>query len=191
MSLSSIADWLNEVREIYPLLFFLGGMGIPLFHSDVLFFLLGAGKLSLFTLCACAISLSLGELVLCVVARKYGLKIYRHGPFSLFIKPSHLLRTRKLVKRHGPLIIVIARFIPGARSSTFVLLGCLRYQRSKIFFAALLSLALWAPLLYYCGRLLWLPLDSLQRVLSSILPIFLSMSFIVLITFIIYKRRKK
>lgn len=175
----------------WPTFFYLGGLGIAFFHSDLLFFLLGVRHSSLLLLMICGICLSLGEVTLSFMARKLGPKIYRHGPLSLVLKPKHLLRARRIIARYGLFALLAIRFLPGTRSAVFLSMGMLRYPMYKIFLMNLLSLAVWAPILYLAGKMLWIDRNQLESLLSSALLLALFLIAIVLILYYLSKHFKK
>lgn len=156
---------------LWPMAIYLGGAGIPLFPSDIIFFLLGASNAKVTLVMACMIALALGESSLCFMARKLGPKIYRHGPLALFIKPVKLLRARRLIHRYGIYTLLATRFLPGTRAAVFLSVGMLRYPLRQVFLLSLISQCLWVPLLYFSGKLLWIELHDLKQLLASVAPI--------------------
>jgi len=65
--------------------------------------------------------------------------------------------------RHGPVYLVINRFVPGIRALFFVAAGLSGMRRRDVLLYGGLSVALWSALLIALGAALGANLDSLER----------------------------
>lgn len=89
---------------------------------------------------------------------------------SLLFHRDHLTRAQRFYERHGPKAVVLARFVPFARTFVPILagVGCMRYPRFLTY--NVVGASLWAigiPLIgYYLGR-------SIPGVDQYLLPIIL------------------
>jgi membrane protein DedA with SNARE-associated domain len=71
----------------------------------------------------CSVAVLVGDLVLFVLARRFGPPAFRHRPLRWLLPPRALPRIDALFARHGAMTIFVARFLSGVRAATFVLAG--------------------------------------------------------------------
>lgn len=70
------------------------------------------------------------------------------------------------IRRYGPALLVINRFVPGIRALFFVAAGMARLRPAAVFFYAALSAALWTALLIAAGILVGDNLPLLEHLFS-------------------------
>jgi membrane protein DedA with SNARE-associated domain len=97
---------------------------------------------------ACWGGIWIGDLALYALARRYGRPILKKKFMQKLVTPEHLARSEEWFAESGVWALVISRFVPGMRLTTFVMAGLLRL--SAWVFApvtAVLSL-LWVGLIF-------------------------------------------
>ena len=96
-----------------------------------------------------------GDSIIFLAGRKLGHRVAEFGPLRRIITPQKLTDAEKLLRRRGPLVVVVARFLPGLRAPTYFTVGHakLPYWEFLLFdgAAALISAPLWVCLGFYFG----------------------------------------
>jgi membrane protein DedA with SNARE-associated domain len=96
-----------------------------------------------------------GDSVLFLLGRKFGKRVFSLPGLRRVFTPPRLLAAETKIRKHGPFICFIARFLPGVRSAIFAMSGALGVKRSTFFLldglAALLSVPLWVYVGYWFG----------------------------------------
>ena len=97
---------------------------------------------------------------------------HRFGPAALSRRPARWLlpahrraRIEDLVLGHGAKIIIAARFLPGLRAPTFLLLGAQRMRPSRFFFVDAIAVAVSAPLFIGLG---YVASSSVERLSANL-----------------------
>ena len=106
-----------------------------------------------------------------------GSRVFRH-PQSRLFKPSHARRAALLVERHGPRAVVLARFVPIARTFVPVVAGVGKMRYRAFVTMNLLGAAGWTATMitagYYLGAIPFvashIELLTLGLVAASVLP---------------------
>jgi membrane-associated protein len=130
------------------------------------------------TILALAIAAMLGDATGYWVGRKAGEALYeRHE--SRFFKRSHLLKTKAFYEKYGPITIVLARFVPFARTFAPVVAGVARMSYVKFTTYNVVGGAGWVTAMtlagYWLGRIAWVQAHFEHVVLLiifiSVLPV--------------------
>lgn len=131
---------------------------------------------------ACLVGIYTGDFLLFLAGRYLGQPAVKRAPFKWFIKEGALIRSREWFAKKGPAVILISRFIPGARLTTYVAAGIL--HTSFLAFSAyfLLAAILWTPLLvgasYFLGAKALVYLEAYQ---AWSLPVAVGLALIMLL----------
>lgn len=127
------------------------GLGVPLPEDIPLIaagYLVHKGQADLHGMIATGLfGVLLGDSILFLAGRRYGMQIVEHRWFRRIAKPWLLDKARNMYAAHGAKIIFAARFMPGLRSVMFMTAGTFRVPFWKFFlidgFAALISVPVW------------------------------------------------
>jgi membrane protein DedA with SNARE-associated domain len=96
-----------------------------------------------------------GDSIIYLAGRKLGNRLTEFGPLRRIITPEKLTEAEKLLRRRGPLVVIIARFLPGLRAPTYFTVGHAKvpYWEFLLFdgAAATVSAPLWVCLGFYFG----------------------------------------
>ena len=96
-----------------------------------------------------------GDSVIYWVGRRLGVRVAEFKLLRRLVPPAKLERVEKLLRRRGPVVVMIARFLPGLRAPTYFTVGHSRlpYWRFLVFdgLAALISAPLWVCLGFWFG----------------------------------------
>jgi membrane protein DedA with SNARE-associated domain len=123
----------NEIATYGPiavfLLLMLSGIGIPL-GEDVIIIpagvLIGSGELGLMeTAIAAYLGVVLSDILWFLVCYHYGSPLLHKRWVKRFLHPRRLLEAKHQVERRGAWVIVMARFIPGSRTTVITISGIL------------------------------------------------------------------
>jgi len=109
---------------------------------------------------ACLVGIVSGDLLLYLLGRTMGQAVVRRRPMKWFISERALIRNREWFARRGPIVILLGRFLPGARLPTYVAAGVLNtpFWRCLLYFSV--AGLIWTPLL--TGAAFWLGDRALQ-----------------------------
>lgn len=139
MDFQEIIDFVTGPNA-YPMFFLLMiacGMGFPL-NSDLTLifvgFISGLGKLSPEVLMVLAgVGMSTGDTITYFLGKKNGFKLLKLWPFYLVFKKQKVLRAGRFVRKRGPKVLLMIRFIPGTRTVTILTCGILKLDFKKFY----------------------------------------------------------
>jgi membrane protein DedA with SNARE-associated domain len=96
-----------------------------------------------------------GDSVIYLVGRRLGVRVAEFRLLRRLVPPDKLERVEKLLRRRGPVVVMIARFLPGLRAPTYFTVGHSRVPYWKFLFfdglAATISAPLWVCLGFWFG----------------------------------------
>jgi len=96
-----------------------------------------------------------GDSIIYLAGRRLGHRLAELRPLRRIITPEKLTEAEQLLRRRGPLVVVIARFLPGLRAPTYFTVGHAKvpYWEFLLFdgAAAAVSAPLWVCLGFYFG----------------------------------------
>ena len=161
------------------------GMGVPIPEDITLLaagLLAANGSISLTgALIAGFGGVMLGDAFLFFLGRNYGKKVFALPGFRRLFTPDRITAAEDRIRRNGPFICFIARFLPGLRSPIFAMSGALGVKRSTFFlldgFAALISVPVWVYLGYWFGNNLDEALAKAKHIQSYL---FISLAVLIL-----------
>jgi membrane protein DedA with SNARE-associated domain/pimeloyl-ACP methyl ester carboxylesterase len=109
---------------------------------------------------ACFVGIFVGDLLLFLAGRTLGRSALRRAPLRWLLTPERVDAGSAWFEAQGPRVILVSRFLPGARLPTYFAAGLLRtsFVRFAGWFA--LAAALWTPLLIWLSSLLQGTLES-------------------------------
>ena len=84
------------------------------------------------------------------IGRFVGPRVFKREN-SRLLNPAHLERTRLFYEKHGPKMIIFARFLPIIRTFAPFVAGIGRMTYSKFIFYALAGCIFWIGFFVYCG----------------------------------------
>lgn len=116
--------------------------------------------------------------------------IERYGKW-LMLKPAHVRKTRLYYKRFGEKLLFIGFFIPGLRQFIGYFLGIIRVPFRKVFLYAYPGIALWVAGFFSIGYFF---ADEWQHIFNLVEEYLVALGIlagVVLVTFLIRKRRKR
>jgi membrane protein DedA with SNARE-associated domain len=97
-----------------------------------------------------------GDSVIFFAGRRLGKRVAEFRLLRHMAPPEKLARVEKLLQKRGPIVVMIARFLPGLRAPTFFTVGHSRvpYRTFLLYdgLAALASAPLWVGLGFRFGR---------------------------------------
>ncbi len=121
----------------------------------------------------------LGDNVGYSFGRRVGRKLFEK-PNSKIFKQKYLMQSEAFFKKHGPIAIVLARFVPIVRTFTPIIAGVSKMHYKTFFFYNILGGFLWVTIFtylgYYLGQVLTdmgmnIEIIALLIVFISVLPI--------------------
>lgn len=97
-----------------------------------------------------------GDSTLFFLGRRFGRKLFKFWPFSLFFTQSRIEAAEQTILKHQHFICFLGRFVPGLRACIFALVGTMGVS-PRVFLiqdglAALVSVPVWVSLGYYTGE---------------------------------------
>jgi membrane protein DedA with SNARE-associated domain len=136
------------------------GMGIPVPEDIVLIasgLLAANGNISFGgALIAGFAGVLAGDSMLFYLGRRFGRRVFQTPGLKRFFTDERLAAAEQRVRKNGPLICFIARFLPGLRSAIFATSGAMGVRFRTFFLldglAALLSVPLWVYVGHWVGR---------------------------------------
>ena len=98
---------------------------------------------------ACFVGIYVGDLLLFLAGRTLGRRALQRAPLRWFLDEERVARGSEWFARRGPVVILLSRFMPGARLPTYFAGGLLRtsFPRFALWFA--LAAGIWTPILVY------------------------------------------
>lgn len=98
----------------------------------------------------------IGDTCLFFIGRKFGQAVFRLPGFRRIFTPHRIAEAEARIRKNGPFICFIARFLPGFRSAIFATSGALGVRFTTFIaldgLAALLSVPLWVYVGYWFGN---------------------------------------
>lgn len=132
----------------------LARLAAPRHHYDVLDMLGDPGLLAMMAVGMAGILA--GDSVIYFAGRRLGKRVAEFRLLRHMAPPEKLARVEKLLRRRGPMVVMIARFLPGLRAPTYFTVGHSRVPyRTFLAFdatAALVSAPLWVGLGFRFGH---------------------------------------
>lgn len=109
-----------------------------------------------------------GDLLLYFFGRRYGQQIITHKRLHRLIPPERVDRIRHNFQRWGHWTVLIARFLVGLRSPTFLLSGVMHVPLRRFLLLDGLGALLSVPLFVGLGHLFGNNIDALRRDLKQL-----------------------
>lgn len=139
---------------------FICGLGVPIPEDITLLaagLLAAHGSISLNgALLAGFVGVMLGDALLFFMGRKFGKKVFALPGLRNLFTDVRIAAAEAKIRRNGPFICFVARFLPGLRSPIFAMSGALGVRPVTFFlldgFAALISVPVWVVLGYWFGN---------------------------------------
>jgi membrane protein DedA with SNARE-associated domain len=148
------------------------GAGFP-FPEDLV--LLSAGALSRrggvalpLSIAACAAGVLGGDAILFLTARRLGPAALSRRPFRRLLPPARRVRIERLLARHGPAIVFVARHFAGLRAPTFALAGMHGMRLRTFLLFDTLGMCISVPLTVYLGYRFAEHLERVAHGLSTV-----------------------
>lgn len=168
------------------------GMGMPL-NADIIMLFIGTmaglGNFNpLYMVPICVIGLGLGDSIMHMIGKKFGMKVLRLWPFNHLVKSKKIYKALHFSKIHGAKVVFFVRFIPGTRSITVLSSGIFKVPFVKFFVMNLAGLSILCPTLIGFGYFF---IASLQEAKEKAIPLLLSMMVIVILGFLIGRKIMK
>lgn len=164
-----------------------GALGLPLPEEVVL---LTAGALAgrgiarwWISLPVCWAGVLFADCLLYFVARKLGNAALEHRRFRRLLPPARRAKLRSLFETRGPVVILIARHIPGVRAATFALAGIDRYPFRRLLFWDGLGILSSATIVFWLGYLFADELSRVRRQVADVQNVLLAAVALVLLFF--------
>lgn len=98
-------------------------------------------------LAACAGGIFLGDIAIFLAGRYLGSAALRRAPVKWFLRESQVTQSAEWIRRRGPLLIFLTRFLPGTRLPFYFAAGMLRMGFWRFFLWFALAAGLWTPLI--------------------------------------------
>jgi pimeloyl-ACP methyl ester carboxylesterase/membrane protein DedA with SNARE-associated domain len=103
---------------------------------------------------ACFVGIFVGDLLLYLAGRYVGRPALEHPPFKWLVRPEQLELSAQWFSRRGGAVILLSRFVPGARLPTYFAAGLLHTSFFAFILYFFVAVALWTPLLVGAAMLL-------------------------------------
>ncbi len=108
--------------------------------------LVAQGRLGLLAaLFGCGLGIVVGDFSLFWLGRVFGRPALRYPPLRYWLTEQRLEHSSAWLRRHGPAVILMSRFMPGARLPTYVAAGILRTSFWSFAAYFVLAVAAWTP----------------------------------------------
>jgi len=127
------------------------------------------------------LALYLGRTTIDLLISKYG-KI-------VFLNKEKLKKSDDYFKKHGSITTFVGRFIPGIRQLISLPAGFSRMNLFKFCLFTGLGAGIWAAILIYIGYFFGSSISSELKAIITL--IFIAVSLIILLIYIIYKKKKE
>jgi membrane-associated protein len=168
--------------------------GDPLLFMAGLFAATGVIGVDVWLVCVLTtVAAILGNIAGYWVGVKAGPALFNR-PNSRFFKNGQIDKVHRFFDRHGPLAIILARFVPFARTFVTTIAGIGRMDPKKYFVYSSIGGLLWATgmtlLGALLGQILWVR-DNVNTILYLMLGVVMIISVVPVITEIRKKRRER
>lgn len=171
------------------------GLGIPIPEDITLLsagLLAAAGRITLLgALVAGFLGVLAGDAFLFFMGRKFGKKVFGLPGFRRIFTAERVAAAEARIRRNGPFICFVARFLPGLRSPVFAMAGALGVKRRVFFmldgFAALISVPVWVYLGFWFGS----NLDEALKRAEHIQAYIFSGIVLLVVGYLLFRRWRK
>lgn len=174
------------------------GLGIPV-PEDIT--LIAGGILTYYGICdvwtMIGVGLAgvlIGDSFVFWLGKRFGRKLLKKRPFSLFLDESKIEGIRANLKDHGGKLLFTARFMPGIRSTIFFATGLLHFPYRKLLIydgaAALISVPGIIYSVYYFGDFIEHVIKLIKKVEGGILGVIFLVAAFFLVKYFLKKRKK-
>ncbi len=117
------------------------------------------GRIGLFTAtAACGFGIFVGDLALFAVGRFLGRPWLRRRPLRWFLDEARIEAASAWFRRRGAAVILLSRFTPGMRLTTYFAAGLLRTSPTRFALYFALAVAVWTPILVGASAAIGAPL---------------------------------
>jgi len=191
-----VVDWIRVVGlSGLSIGLFIEGVGIPFPGETTLAlfgFLANKGHYSLLNVILFAtIGAWIGSWVSFFIGKKYGKPfLYRYGKYIL-LKQKQVDLTYLLSKRYGSLVLIIGRQIPGVRTVSSYVAGLGGMDWLKFLLYSLLGFAFWTSTWIIFGFIVSDKWQSLLKLFNSWLGLIFGTLFLISISFVYFRYKKK
>jgi len=149
-----------------------GGLGVP-FPEDLVLLTAGVlvhrGVVPLpYALALCMFGVLLGDFLLFNTARRLGPAALDRPMFGRLLPPQRRRRIADVLKRHGSLIIFVARHLAGLRAPVFAMAGMHGMSPLRFIVVDALALCISAPLVVGLGYLFSQNIELARRGMASV-----------------------
>lgn len=198
--LAELSAWMGV--WLYVLMFLIifvetGLVVMPFLPGDSLLFALGAlaavetSGLNVFALAVLLmIAAILGDSVNYSIGRYMGPKVFRKSEESLLFNKQHLITTQKFYEKYGAKAIVMARFVPIARTFAPFVAGIGEMKRSKFMSYNVVGGILWVNIFLFAGYIFG-NLPVIKRNFSVVIVAVIVLSVLPMVYEFIQHRREK
>lgn len=198
--LAELSAWMGV--WLYVLMFLVifvetGLVVMPFLPGDSLLFALGAlaavetSELNVFVLAVLLmIAAIVGDSVNYSIGRYMGPKVFRKSEESLFFNKQHLITTQKFYEKYGAKAIVMARFVPIARTFAPFVAGIGEMKRGKFMSYNVVGGILWVNIFLFAGYLFG-NLPVIKRNFSVVILAVIVLSVLPMVYEFIQHRREK
>jgi membrane protein DedA with SNARE-associated domain len=158
MEFSEILNFLSGpyVFQVLFVLMILCGFGSPLNADLILLFmgtLAGLGELKAIHIIPVAyLGLLVGDSSMFLLGKRYGFRLLKFWPFNKIFRKKKIYQINKFIKKRGPVVVLMARFLPGTRTVTIFSSGVFKMNFYKFFSMDALGLAIMVPFLVLTGK---------------------------------------
>lgn len=159
-------------------LLFAAGLLASQDHLNIFFILIGV-----------FISAVLGDNVGYAFGRNVGPKIFKREN-SLFFHKDNLIKAENFYQQHGPITIVLARFIPFIRTFAPIVAGIGKMHYKTFLFYNIAGGFLWSAGLILSGYYLTKVIPDAERYISHLIILIIVISIVPIIVTWIMKRKK-
>lgn len=125
----------------------------------------------------CVISAIVGDSVGYWMGKHVGRKVFEHK-YSPFLNSKHIEKAERFYQKHGPVTIIIARFIPVIRTFAPIIGGIAKMDYKKFVFYNIAGGILWGTSLPLLGYYLGAKIKNPDRFLMPVVVIVLIISFL-------------
>ena len=115
------------------------------------------------------VGISLGDMLLYALGRKFGPALPSTPWIGKFFKPAMLEKGVRFFEKRGQTLVLIARFVPGLRLPTYTAAGIFRAPVGSTTLIVVLSGAVWVPVQMYAVRSLGRHFNYTQTAFAAIL----------------------
>lgn len=198
--LAELSAWMGV--WLYVLMFLIifvetGLVVMPFLPGDSLLFALGAlaavetSGLNVFALAVLLmIAAILGDSVNYSIGRYMGPKVFRKSDESLLFNKQHLITTQKFYEKYGAKAIVMARFVPIARTFAPFVAGIGEMKRGKFMSYNVVGGVLWVNIFLFAGYIFG-NLPVIKRNFSVVIVAVIVLSVLPMVYEFIQHRREK